>query len=101
MVDNRLYRPGSWINNRIVMPAEIRKVQYPVAGGQMVFHIGQILKTKKSEFEISHFKRIIEPTRHVIQIFIKPPNSSLTALWKEVVNGYEIIDFNVDFLCKV
>lgn len=82
------------------MAVEMRSVQYQISGGCMKFKIGQEFKYKDIPFRISHFKRLVDPGRHCIQIFIKPPGDTASALWKEIINGNTVIDFNVDFLCS-
>lgn len=78
----------------------MRTVQYAITGGCMKFRIGQEMRVKDIPFHISHFKRKMEPGMHIVQIYIKPPGHKVTALWKEIVNGNTVIDFNVDFLCR-
>lgn len=82
------------------MAVELRTVQYAITGGCMKFKIGQEFRHNDIPFKISHFKRLVEPGRHVIQIYVKPPGEAVSALWKEIVNGNTVIDFNVDFLCQ-
>ena len=81
---------------------DIRRVEYRLPDGNiMVLRIGQKLKAGNFDFEISHFRRVKEPGAILTQVFVKAPNKRPRALWKEITNGVEIIEYNVTFLCEV
>ena len=87
--------------------SEIRSAQYPVDKGYIFLRIGQRLKAGPREFEISHFKRIIRPGAVSILIFVRDANyvrqegdkKAPTTIWKEVINGVSVLEYNVNFLC--
>ena len=102
MVHNVPFGRGGRIAYKpLLVMQEIRDVAYPFKDGRMFFRIGQELRKGDTTFVISHFKRITEPYATIMQIWIKPPNEKISALWKEIVNGMEVRSYNLDFLCKV
>ena len=83
------------------MVQEILKTQYPFNGSNsMHLKVGQVMKAGDIEFMISHIKIHKEPGAYITQVFVRPLDNELTALWKEIVNGSHVNSFSVDFLCK-
>lgn len=74
----------------------IRQISYKSGENNMFFRHGQILNDK---FKITKIGESFIASNHIIDIFVSGLHDNVSAKWKRIINGVEIIEYNVDFLC--